>query len=251
MTSAPVGSPTPRQRAWVALAAELTPAKSLQRLDAATARVVSTVSIVATLLTGLGLVAAGLANLSGAARALAIVSVGLAVLAVLLALTAQILTITRGLNTNNLAEVEHWYRRRFEFRAPLTRAATILLAAAAFAAGAAAIVTLLGGPDPPTFAVTRTTTPVAAPAATSKLTVEISFRGLDTDQIASATVTVDGTIVAAAAFGPTPEGTATRTLTVEQVPATAVVLVDARGGTAACTATLPPGRAAQLRCSPA
>jgi hypothetical protein len=40
------------------------------------------------------------------------------------------------------------------------------------------------------------------------------------------------------------------TVTVDQVAATALVVVDARGGTAACTATLPPGRATQLRCSP-
>lgn len=67
MTSAPVGSPTTREQALAALAAELTPAKSLQRLDTATARVVSTVSIVATLLTGLGLIAAGLGHLTQAA----------------------------------------------------------------------------------------------------------------------------------------------------------------------------------------
>lgn len=85
MTSAPVGSPMPQDQALAALAAQLTPAKSLQRLDTATARVVSTISIVATLLTGLGLLAAGLANLAG---------------------TAQVLTVTYGLNTSNLVEVE-------------------------------------------------------------------------------------------------------------------------------------------------
>ncbi|MCA1694446.1 MAG: hypothetical protein LC749_06820 [Actinobacteria bacterium] len=74
MTSPPVGPPTPREQALAALAEELTPAKSLQRLDTATARVVSTISIVATLLTGLGLVTAGLTNLTETARVLAVVS---------------------------------------------------------------------------------------------------------------------------------------------------------------------------------
>jgi len=248
--TAPVGPPTPRQQAWAALAAELTPAKSLQRLDAATARVVSTVSIVATLLTGLGLIAAGLANLTDAARVLAGVSVGLAVLAVLAALAAQTVTITRGLNATNLRAVEDWYVRRFELRAPLARAASVLLVLATAAAGSAAVVTLVGAPaEPPTLAVTRTADP--SPPATSTLTADVTFRGLDAGQVASATVTVDGVVVAVAAFGPGPDGTATRTLSVGQVPAGGVVVVDSRAGDTACTATLAPGQPAALRCTTA
>ncbi|MGH3901379.1 MAG: hypothetical protein ACRDTA_24630, partial [Pseudonocardiaceae bacterium] len=79
--------------------------------------------------------------------------------------------------------------------------------------------------------------------------VDATFRGLTPGQIASATVTVDGTIVAAAAFGPAPDGTATRTLTLDQIPINAVAVVDARGGNAACTATVKPGQPAEMTCA--
>jgi hypothetical protein len=38
-----------------------------------------------------------------------------------------VLTITRKLNTSDLAEVETWYRRQFTTRACATQAATIAL----------------------------------------------------------------------------------------------------------------------------
>lgn len=254
-----VGAPTPRQRTWAALADELTPAQSLQRLDAATARVVSNVSVVATLLTGLGLVAAGLTDLTEAARVLAVATVGLAFLAMLLALTAQTLTVTRGLNTNNLREVEDWYIKRFESRAPLTSAASVLLALAAASAGLAAILILTEVPDRPTFAVVRTTeasTPIESPAtasgntpATSALTVDVAFPGLDVGEVATTFVTVDGTVLADAAFSAGPGGTTTRTLTINRVPARGVIAVDARAGSVGCTARLDPGKAAVVRCT--
>lgn len=249
MTSPPVGSPTPREQALAALAAELTPAKSLQRLDTATARVVTTISLVATLLTGLGLITAGLTNLTMPARALAIISIGLAFLAVLLALTAQILTITHRLNTNNLHEVEHWYRKRLQRRGPLTRWATILLIAAAAAAGTAAITTLTTHSGQPTLAITRTTNPSQATPTTTALTVNVTFRRLKPDQIASITVTVNGTILATAASAPAPDGTATQTLTLDQLPNNAEAVVDARAGNTICTATLKPEQIAEIRCT--
>src|SRR4051794_32698424 len=96
-----VGEVTAADRAWQDLAAELAPAKSLTRLDAATGRVVSSVGLVATVLTGLGLVAAGL-PVPGAARTAAFVAVVVALVAVLAAVAAQVVTVTRELNTNNL-----------------------------------------------------------------------------------------------------------------------------------------------------
>jgi hypothetical protein len=239
----PVGDPTPADQEWRELAAELAPAKSLQRLDAAATRVVSTVSLVATLLTGLGLIAAGLTNLTAFARWLAIGAVALAFLAALEALRAQTLGIIRGLNRENLAEVEDWYLERFEKRAPRLRRATYLLVGAAALAGAAAVVTLLCGTDPPTLAVTRTSVPTPG-----KLTVDVTFRGLDDGETLSAVVRVDGAVAAEAIVGPGPDGTASRTLAVEQVPASGVVAVEARGGGKTCTATLTPGAAAEVRC---
>ena len=76
----------------------------------------------------------------------------------------------------------------------------------------------------------------------------MTFRGLDAGEAASAVVRVDGAVAAEAAFGPGPDGTATRTLVVEQVPAGGVVTVEARGGDADVTATLNPGAVAEVRC---
>ena len=66
-----------------------------------------------------------------------------AALATACALAAQVLTITRGLNPANLADVRAWYRRQFTTRAYTTQAATILLIAAALLAGATAATTIL------------------------------------------------------------------------------------------------------------
>jgi hypothetical protein len=236
----PVGEPSTADRRWQALADDLAPAKSLQRLDAANARVVATVSAVATVLTGLGLLAAGATNLPDAGRWLAMGAVGLAVTATVAALRGQTVTISRNLNLNNLAEVERWYRQHFERRAPLTRTATILLVAAIVTAGLAAAASLaIGDNEAPTLAVTRTA---------DTLIVDITFRGLDPNQIATATVTIDGQVVALAAFGPGTDGTAIRTLTVPTAPAGGVVAVDAQAGESTCSATLKPGTPPTVTC---
>ena len=227
-----VGEPSAADKRWQALADELAPAKSLQRLDAAGARVVSTVSVVASVLTGLGLLAAGLANLPTAGRVLAVVAAGLAVAALLAALRGQTVTVARDLNPNNRPELEAWFAEQFPRRARLARWANGLLVVAVGCAGLAAVVSLaVGGNEAPTLAVTRTADAV---------TVDLTFRGLDPDEVATASVTVDGQVVALAAFGPGADGTATRTL-MAKVPASGAVAVEAQGGRAACTATLAPG----------
>lgn len=130
-------------------------------------------------------------------------------------------------------------------RGPLTQWASILLVAAV---ATAAIITLATGYDGPTLAVTRTTSSSPTTPVTSKLTIDATFHGLAPGQVASATVTVDGTIAATAAFGPAPDGTATRTLTLDQIPVNTVAVVDARGGNAACTATVKPAQSAKITC---
>lgn len=59
---------------------------------------------------------------------------------------------------------------------------------------------------------------------------------------------VDNAVVAQAAFEPGVDGTASRSLLVEQVPATGAVVVEAHGGAATCTAMLKPGAAVEVRC---
>ena len=139
----PVRPPSPADQAWADLARQLTPAASLARLDTVTARAITTITVLGTLVTGLGALTAGQFTHNGAARALAAATVITAALAVANALAAQVLTITRRLNPANLADVEAWYRRQFTGRAYATQAATILLMAAAVLAGATAVTAIL------------------------------------------------------------------------------------------------------------
>jgi hypothetical protein len=139
----PVHPPNPADQAWAALAAQLTPANSLARIDTVTARAVTTITVLGVLLTGLGALAAAQFTTSAAAQDLAAATVATAALAVACALTAQVLTITRHLNPANLADVQAWYRRQFTLRAYATQAATVLLILAALLAGATAATTIL------------------------------------------------------------------------------------------------------------
>jgi hypothetical protein len=136
-------------RAWTELAAQLTPAASITRIDTITARAVTTITVIGLLLTGLGALGADqFAKDSDAATALAVAAVIVATLAVACALSAQVLTITSRLNSADLAQVKDWYHRQFTVRAYATRAATILLILAALLAGATAATALLTAPAP-------------------------------------------------------------------------------------------------------
>ena len=139
----PVRPPSRADQAWVELAAQLTPASSLARIDTVTARAITTVTVLGTLLTGLGALTAGQVTASTAAQDLAVATVVTAVLAVASGLGAQVLTITRHLNPANLDDVQAWYRRQFTIRAYATQAATLLLIVAALLAGATATATIL------------------------------------------------------------------------------------------------------------
>ena len=139
----PVRPTSPADQSWADLAAQLTPAASLARIDTVTARAITTITVLGTLLTGLGALAAGQFTHSTAAQDLAAATVATAALAVACALAAQVLTITRHLNPANLADVQAWYRRQFTLRAYTTQAATVLLILAALLAGATAATTIL------------------------------------------------------------------------------------------------------------
>ena len=141
--SNPVRRTSRADQAWADLAAQLTPAASLARIDAVTARAVTTITVIGVLLTGLGALAAGQFAHRGTARDLAVAAVIAATLAVACALVAQVLTITRRLNPGNLIEVQEWYQRQFGTRARATQAATVLLILAALLAGATAVASLL------------------------------------------------------------------------------------------------------------
>jgi hypothetical protein len=253
----PVRPPTPADQAWAQLAAELTPAKSLGRIDAVTARAVTTVTVVGLLLTGLGAFAAGLpAALGETATALAVATVITAALAVAAALTAQLLTITRRLNPANLADVRAWYQRQFELRAYPTQAATALLLAAALLAGATATSALLATPaTAPTLTVTQTLQPGPSggtSTAQAPVTMSVTFRGLAPGQPATLTLTTPGAAgaLARAAATAAPDGTATLTLTAGALTTAESVIVTAVAPGQICRAVLTPSRAQPaLTCS--
>lgn len=241
---------SPADQTWASLAGELTPAKSLARIDTVTARAVTTITVVGLLLTGLGAFAAGLpSGLGQPALGLAVATVVTAALAVAAALTAQVLTISRRLNPGDLVEVRAWYHRQFDLRAYPTQAATLLLLAAALLAGATAAAALLTGrADTPTLTVTQTLQPggsgtvtATAPAAVA---VTLTFRGLAPGQVATLTLTAPGTgrVLARAATTATPGGTATITLTDSRLTAAQPVTVTAAAPGQACQAVLAPAR---------
>ncbi len=234
----PVRPPTPANQAWAELAAGLTPANSLARVDTVTARAVTTITVVGLLLTGLGAASAALPAQSGTARDLAVAAVVTAALAVAAALTAQLLTITRGLNPANLVEVKAWYRRQFELRAYPAQAATVLLLASVLLAGAATAAILLASPaSSPALTITQTAGLDSSAPATD--TVAVTFSGLPPGQAATLLLTTPGTAgpLARAAATAGSDGTAALTLTA-RLPAaqTLIVTVTAPGQT--CQATL-------------
>jgi hypothetical protein len=254
---AAVGPVTDQDRVWADLAGELTPAKSLERVDTATDRVVRTVTIIGTLLGGLGVFGATKPSVSGPARWITVAAVACAALAVACALAAQVLTITRHLNPENLAAVRSWYKRRIDTRGYPTRAATVLLLIGAVLAGVAAIVALATAtPSQPAIAVTRSldhaplttagtsTGGTGAPPSTT-ITAEVTFPGLTGGQSATVVVSAAGSgqVLASAAITPAASGTATRTLTVSGLPPAEAVIVVARGGSWQCRATLGAGSA--------
>jgi hypothetical protein len=231
--------------AWQDLAEELTPARSLARVDTATNRVLTSVTVVGALLTGLGLLAAGRPARNAAEQWLGLGTVVAAVLAVACALTAQVLTIRRGLNTNNLVAVRAWYRDQFRRRAYPARAASLLLLVAILLAGGAATAGLVG-PEPGSMSlvVSQTTSAVgtAADAGRVAVTVHVTFHGLEENTTATILVTATGpggaTVLARSALTRGTGDTTTGVLTVGSVAGDAVVAVTATGGGRRCRAAL-------------
>src|SRR2546421_8833883 len=122
-----VGRPASAQdRIWSAAAEELSAAKSLVRLDERAKQVVTNVSLVGSVITGLGLLAGARLDQPGPGRVLAVSAVVVALVAMVLAWGAQLLRFRPAVATVNLLEVRDWYRRQFR-RAYAAVAAGVLL----------------------------------------------------------------------------------------------------------------------------
>jgi hypothetical protein len=235
----PVRPVSAGDQAWSDLGAELTPARSLDRIDNATSRTVTTVTVIGVLLTGLGALSATLPADDGPVRGLATAAVITAALAVASALTAQILTITRRVNPANLLDVQAWFRRQFIIRAYPARAATVLLLAAALLAGAAATVALTTTPAAaPASAPAIGVTQVTGPGTSTIITVRAAFSGLAPGQAVTVTIATPARVLARSAATPGPAGTATTTLTVSQAAPPQPVTITARTTGQTCQARL-------------
>ncbi|MEU7906605.1 hypothetical protein [Actinoplanes sp. NPDC049118] len=162
-----------RSRMWAAAGAELAPAKSLARVDERAKQIVTNVSLVGSLLTGLGLVAGAKLDRSTPAKTLAIAAVCAALFAIVVALTSMLLRFTPALTPANVLEVEEWYRRQFRWAYGVI-AGGVLLLVAVLLAGAAALVVLIGagGADEPAVSAQ-----IAGTGTDAKLTAQVGFTG--------------------------------------------------------------------------
>jgi hypothetical protein len=130
---------TAEDRIWQAAAAELTPARSLARIDDHAKQILTTISLVGTLLTGLGIIAGTRLQHSTPARILAIAAVATAALAVVIAWWCQLLRIRTRFHSHNLIEVKDWYHQQFRRADGVWAAGALLLAAILLATTAAMI----------------------------------------------------------------------------------------------------------------
>src|SRR5690242_20590706 len=138
-SSADVGygaEPTADDRNWQAASDALTPDQSLTHINATARTTVSTVALVGTALTALGLLSASSLLAETVTRWLATAAAALALLAVVASITFLALRLER-VRTGDLLDVEQWYRRQFR-RAYIAVVGSWLLLAGVICAGAAA-----------------------------------------------------------------------------------------------------------------
>jgi hypothetical protein len=232
-----------RDRLWTGAAAELTPAKSLARVDERAKQVVANVTLVGSVLTGLGLLASSKLDTSGPGRVIAIAAVCVALVAIVLALASTLLRFTPSLSPGNLAEVEAWYRRQFRW-AYWVIAAGVLLLVAVVLAGAATLVVLSGTrSEQPTMSAQVTGTGAAA-----KVTARVEVAGMAPGQVLRVDVVgVDAagssTVLARAVSRGADGGTVATAMEVTGVGGYAKVQVTAAMPGRRCTASVAAGSA--------
>jgi signal transduction histidine kinase len=142
----------PADETWRAAKAELSPDKSLARVGANARASVTAVTLVGTLIAGLGLLSPAALPATGPVRVVALAAVATAALAVLLGLLYLALRLER-VNLEILEEVQLWYEHQFH-RAGLAAAASwLLVLAVLLAAATAALVVLHVTPPQPAMSL--------------------------------------------------------------------------------------------------
>jgi signal transduction histidine kinase len=117
---------TEEDEIWEAASAELTPDKSLARVEEKAKYVVTNVGLIGTLLTGLGVLAATQLPPESPAYPFAVAAAVLAAAGVILAFFSLLLRITPAVAPGNLTQVEAWYTDQLR-RAGIVRIAGALL----------------------------------------------------------------------------------------------------------------------------
>jgi hypothetical protein len=245
----PVGDVTASDRLWQQAAAELLPARSLARVDEKAQQVVTNVSILAAVLTGLGLLTGDQLTHSPGGRPVAIATLAIAWLSVLLAYGSQLLRVSPATAPGDVEQVKAWYGRQFR-RAYAVVAAGVLSLLSLVLAGITAIVVLAASPAPgrPTVAIQ-----LSGAGADATLTVDLSFPGLTGQQQLQATITgvgpngsrttlADTTVLAGA------NGTAATNLRASNVARYRAIDIAATTPTYTCTGVVNPAAQPTLTC---
>jgi hypothetical protein len=232
------GRPLTREdQTWIDLAAELTPARVLDRLN----RTDNTVAVVGAAVTGLAVFGAKFPALSALPHALAIAAAVTAALAVTFIIWYQI-QVPRAVNMANLSAVKNWYTRQLT-RRWMANAGLYLLGLSIFLgiiAGLAAIAAPVAA-QPALFISQAPSSTTAGHAKTETLRIRSVFHGLPEGQPATTTVTTHtGQVLASSAVTPTSDGTATNKITISDVHVSAQLTVNATTAGQHCQATLGP-----------
>jgi len=132
---------------WIEAAAELTPAKTLGRIDAKVGFVFANITLIATVLAGFGILT-GAADRASAYQPFTLAALGFLMLAVLFASVANLPTLRTKINADNLVEVREFYERIIAFRGWLTRLALIFFVVG-LASALGVLATVAGKNDPP------------------------------------------------------------------------------------------------------
>ena len=149
---------------WDRAAADLTPSRSLDRIDSTVNFVFGNVTLVVSLVTGLGLLAGTTARLSSYDTEVRAI-LGLLAVALFLALLAAAPVMVRKLHTGRVDSVRKYYTRRIKVRGALAALAMAALSGA-FLVGLAVTFRSLDDRTPPSLALQwRSSSPPAVVVA--------------------------------------------------------------------------------------
>ena len=164
--------PSAATQRWSDLADQLTPAKSVDRIVDGAKSIASSISLVAAIFTGVGLVS--IDRLRSNSIALYVVAAAgiLSVTAVLIALRTQILRL-QTVRPENLLEVERWYKQQVSRGEQVRIAGICLFLAVLFGSIGEGVAFVTTGPTQPALSLQLAGTGTAA-----KLSAKAALEGL-------------------------------------------------------------------------